>query len=65
VSSGYRPYPYDAADGREDLTSDQARGTRGGGHDSPAEDLSVTQRGRRVSRNPGGGHHNIGFRCAR
>ena len=65
VSSGYRPYPYDAADGREDLTGDQARGTRGGGHDSSPEDLTVTQRGRGVSRNPSGGHHNIGFRCAR
>ena len=65
VSSLYRPYPYDAADGREDPTSGQVRGTRGGGHDASAEDLTVTQRGRRVSRNPSGGHHNISFRCAR
>ena len=65
VSSLYRSYPYDPADGREDLASDQVRGTRGGGHDSPPEDLTVTQRGRRVSRNPSGGHHNISFRCAR
>jgi len=52
-------------DGREDLTEDQVRGTRGGGQDLNAEDLTVTQRGRHVSRNPRGGHHNIGFRCAR
>ena len=65
VSSLYRPYPYNPADGREDLTSAQERGTRGGGHDSRAEDLTVTQRGRQVSRNPRGGHHNISFRCAR
>jgi formylglycine-generating enzyme required for sulfatase activity len=65
VSSVYRAYPYDAGDGREDLFSEEVRGTRGGGHDSSAEDLTVTQRGRRVSRNPSGGHHNISFRCAR
>ena len=65
VSSVYRPYPYDARDGREDATSGDVRGTRGGGHDSPAEDLTTTHRGRHVSRNPRGGHHNITFRCAR
>jgi len=65
VTSAYRPYPYDPHDGREDLTEDQVRGTRGGGQDSNAEDLTVTQRGGHVSRNPRGGHHNIGFRCAR
>jgi formylglycine-generating enzyme required for sulfatase activity len=65
VSSAYKPYPYDPSDGREDLTQDQVRGTRGGGQDSKADELTVTQRGRHVSRNPRGGHHNIGFRCAR
>jgi len=64
VSSAYRPYPYDAGDGREDLTSGPVRGTRGGGHDSPAEEITTTQRGRSLSRNPASGHHNIGFRCA-
>jgi formylglycine-generating enzyme required for sulfatase activity len=64
VSSLYRPYPYAARDGREDPANEQARGTRGGGHDSSAEDLTTTQRGRHVSRNPRGGHHNISFRCA-
>ncbi len=65
VSSLYRPYPYAAGDGREDLAVDGVRGTRGGGHDSPPEELTTTQRGRNLSRAPRAGHHNIGFRCAR
>ena len=63
VSSLYRPYPWRADDGREDLESAGERGTRGGGHDARPEDLTTTQRGRRVSRSPVAGHHNIGFRC--
>lgn len=65
VSSAYRPYPYDPHDGREDLAAGPVRGTRGGGHDSPAEEITTTQRGRNLSRNPASGHHNIGFRCAK
>jgi formylglycine-generating enzyme required for sulfatase activity len=65
VGSAYLPYPYNPKDGREDLNRLQVRVTRGGGHDSPPEELTTTQRGRQVSRNPRGGHHNIGFRCAR
>lgn len=64
VSSAYRPYPYDARDGREDAAVGPVRSTRGGGHDSPAEEITTTQRGRMLSRNPASGHHNIGFRCA-
>lgn len=64
VSSAYLPYPYRADDGREDLSAGPVRGTRGGGHDSPAEEITTTQRGRNLSRNPRSGHHNIGFRCA-
>jgi iron(II)-dependent oxidoreductase len=64
VSSAYRPYPYNARDGREDLASGPVRATRGGGHDSGADEITVTQRGRNLSRNPASGHHNIGFRCA-
>ncbi len=64
VSSAYLPYPYRAADGREDLPAGSVRGTRGGGHDSPAAEITTTQRGRNLSRNPAAGHHNIGFRCA-
>jgi formylglycine-generating enzyme required for sulfatase activity len=65
VSSAYRPYPYAAGDGREDLEAGPVRGTRGGGHDSPPTEITTTQRGRALSRNPASGHHNIGFRCAR
>ncbi len=65
VSSAYRPYPYDANDGREDQKAGPVRATRGGGHDSPAEEITTTQRGRNLSRNPRAGHHNIGFRCAK
>jgi len=65
VSSAYRSYPYDAKDGREHPAAGPIRGTRGGGHDSPAEEISTTQRGRNLSRNPASGHHNIGFRCAK
>jgi iron(II)-dependent oxidoreductase len=65
VSSAYKPYPYSATDGREDLTAGPVRGTRGGGHDSPGSEITATQRGRTLSRNPRSGHHNIGFRCAK
>jgi iron(II)-dependent oxidoreductase len=65
VSSLYRPYPYRADDGREDPEAEGPRGTRGGGHDSPADEITTTQRGRTLSRAPRAGHHNIGFRCAR
>ena len=65
VSSAYMPYPYNPNDGREDLTPGPVRGTRGGGHDAPAEEITTTQRGRNLSRNFRSGHHNIGFRCAR
>lgn len=65
VSSQYRPYPYRVDDGREDLTPGPVRATRGGGHDSPAAEITTTQRGRYLSRNPRAGHHNIAFRCAK
>ena len=65
VSSAYLPYPYDRSDGREDLRAGPVRGTRGGGHDSPPEELTTTHRGKNLSRNYRSGHHNIGFRCVR
>lgn len=65
VSSAYLPYPYDARDGREDSNPGPVRGTRGGGHDSSADEITTTHRGRDLSRNFRSGHHNIGFRCVR
>lgn len=65
VASAYRPYPYRADDGREDPAAGPTRGTRGGGHDSPPAEITTTQRGIALSRNPRSGHHNIGLRCAR
>ncbi len=65
VASAYRPYPYSADDEREQQNPGPVRSTRGGGHDSSEDELTTTQRGRNLSRNPKAGHHNIGFRCAR
>jgi formylglycine-generating enzyme required for sulfatase activity len=65
VSSAYRPYPYSPTDGRENADADVERVTRGGGQDSSATQITTTYRGQGLSREPGGGHHNIGFRCAR
>jgi formylglycine-generating enzyme required for sulfatase activity len=65
VSSLYHPYPYNPTDGREDMNRSDTRAIRGGGHDSPAAELTTTHRGANISRNPRSGHHNIGFRCAR
>jgi len=64
VSSIYLPYPYRSDDGRESQNTGPVRSTRGGGHDSSEEEITTTQRGRNLSRNPKAGHHNIGFRCA-
>jgi len=64
VSSAYQPYPYRADDGRENQNTGPIRSTRGGGHDSNAQEITTTYRGRYLSRNPKAGHHNIGFRCA-
>lgn len=65
VSSAYRPYPYDADDGREASSPGPVRATRGGGHDASSDEIRTTERGRHLSRAPAAGHHNIGFRCAR
>jgi len=65
VSSAYLPYPYVHSDGRENSAPGPERGTRGGGHDSPAAELTTTHRGKGLSRNFRSGHHNIGLRCAR
>ncbi len=66
TSSLFRPYPYDAADGREDPTAPGERVTRGGDHvfDVAPDQLTATFRDG-FSRNPGRGHRHIGFRCAK
>lgn len=66
TSSLYRPYPYDATDGREDATVRGERVTRGGDHvfDSSPEKLIAYLRAG-FSRAPESGHRHIGFRCAR
>ncbi|MFD6287084.1 formylglycine-generating enzyme family protein [Streptomyces sp. NPDC060205] len=64
TSTLYRPYPYDGSDGREEVTySAEERVTRGGAHDDEADALRGTYRSG-YSREPQGGHHHIGFRCA-
>lgn len=73
TSTLYRPYPYHAGDGREDLTAVGERVTRGGNHDysgaggsagGGTEPLLCAAR-TGFSRDFYEGHHQIGFRCAR
>lgn len=62
VSSLYRPYPYDAADGREDPTRGGSRVIRGGAWSEGPDDQRVIYRswiGPELSESA------IGFRCAR
>ncbi len=65
TSTLYRPYPYRADDGREDLATAGERVTRGGdyAYQSGPEHL-VTWHRRGFSRQPTSGHRHIGFRCA-
>ena len=65
TSSLYLPYPYDAADGREDPRDPGERVTRGGDYrfDTEADRLTGFFRDG-FSRAPERGHRQIGFRCA-
>jgi formylglycine-generating enzyme required for sulfatase activity len=63
VSSAYRSYPYDAADGREDAGSDESRVLRGGSYASLTPDH--VRCARRSSSRPGRRSAHIGFRVAR
>lgn len=65
TSSLKRPYPYDAADGREAPDAAGERVTRGGDYvfDTEPELLTATHRDG-FSNAPGRGHRHIGFRCA-
>ena len=63
VSTAYRPYPYDAGDGREDAESDESRVLRGGSFASlTAGHLRCA---RRSASRPGRRSAHIGFRVAR
>jgi iron(II)-dependent oxidoreductase len=66
TSSLFRPYPYDASDGRENPNAAGERTTRGGDHvfDVAPDQLTGTFRDG-FSRDPRRGHRHIGFRCAR
>ena len=61
VSSLYKPYPYDATDGREDLSADGNRVLRGGAWNV---DSSVVRASLRYQSDPTGSDGVIGFRCA-
>lgn len=66
TSSLFRPYPYDAEDGREDLEASGERVTRGGDHVFDVSHDHLTGYFRDgFSRNPQRGHRHIGFRCAK
>lgn len=65
TSTLYKPYPYEANDGREDLDAAGERVTRGGdAYFSSAEELKSAAR-TGFSREFDRGHRHIGFRCAR
>ncbi len=63
VSSAYRPYPYDAGDGREDPESDESRALRGGSYASLTH--GHLRCARRSASRPGRRSAHIGFRVAR
>jgi iron(II)-dependent oxidoreductase len=66
TSSLFKPYPYNADDGRKNLVALSERVTRGGDHvfDVAPDRLTGYFRDG-FSRNPRRGHRHIGFRCAK
>ena len=64
TSTVLRPYPYRADDRREGFTGAGAVVVRGGSHDDPAHELSLTRRRFYDRRGAAAGHHFVGFRCA-
>ncbi len=62
VSSLYKPYPYDASDGRENMSSSDVRVLRGG---SWGSSISNVRSANRNWDNPTNSDSNIGFRCTR
>jgi iron(II)-dependent oxidoreductase len=66
TSSLFRPYPYDARDGREDPDRPGERVTRGGDHVFDVAGGQLTGYFRDgFSRDPRRGHRHIGFRCVK
>jgi formylglycine-generating enzyme required for sulfatase activity len=65
TTSLYKPYPYDAQDGREDLTVAASRVARGGSSSSPPEGLTSTSREIISALRQTTGHAYIGFRCVK
>ena len=65
TTSLYKPYPYDAQDGREDLTVAASRVARGGSSSSPPEGLTSTSREIISAIRQTTGHAYIGFRCVK
>ncbi|MCH7929971.1 MAG: SUMF1/EgtB/PvdO family nonheme iron enzyme [Proteobacteria bacterium] len=66
TSSLFKPYPYDASDGRENPNVPGERVTRGGDHVFDVAPHRLTGYFRDgFSRNPRRGHRHIGFRCAK
>ena len=63
VSSLYKPYPYSATDGREDLTANGHRVLRGGSWDVYDLYFSDVRSAFRNDFNPSGTFDDVGFRC--
>lgn len=62
----FRPYPYDGSDGREAMTVNGERVTRGGDHVFDVSPSNLTTYFRDgFSRKARDGHRHIGFRCVR
>lgn len=61
TNSVYKPYPYDASDGREDETSRDSRVVRGGSYPNPPQYLRVTDR---LWYLPADRYEAVGFRVA-
>ncbi len=62
TSSVFKPYPYNAADGREDPQSSERRVARGG---SFAGEPEIAHAAYRFRPEPGFHHRYLGFRCAK
>jgi formylglycine-generating enzyme required for sulfatase activity len=65
TTSLHKPYPYDAQDGREDLTMAAPRVARGSSSASPVEALTTTFREIVSATRQTTGHAYIGFRCVK